>query len=87
MKDSKLNEKFIPTRIVAGLDSPKYYSGGVSLDIQVIDLLEAQGHGLSFAIGSAVKYIMRADRKDGEADLEKAQWFLDWIRAYNKRYK
>lgn len=44
--------------------------------IEAIDVIEA--YGLGFHLGNAVKYILRAGRKDmGDTDLRKARWYLD----------
>ena len=37
---------------------------------------------LAFAIGNAIKYISRANRKNGKEDLDKARWYLN--RAFEK---
>lgn len=43
--------------------------------IEVIDIIEA--FGLNFALGNAIKYILRADMKGARnQDLEKAVWYL-----------
>lgn len=39
---------------------------------------------LSFNIGNAVKYVWRAERKNGEEDLRKAEWYLQDARANNE---
>jgi hypothetical protein len=56
------------------VDHPAHYQfpGG----IEVIDLAE----GLSFNLGNAVKYLLRAGRKPGvavETDLMKAVWYIE----------
>lgn len=47
--------------------------------IEAIDVIEA--YGLNFALGNAVKYILRCGRKGGDADavrdLEKARAYID----------
>jgi hypothetical protein len=49
-----------------------YQSGGV----EVIDVIEA--FGLGFHDGNAVKYLLRAGRKeDALVDLKKARWYLE----------
>ena len=57
------------------VNSPAYYNTG---KIEVIDFIEDQG--LPFHLGSAIKYICRAGKKDpaklGE-DISKAIWYLD----------
>lgn len=51
---------------------PHYQSGG----IEAIDVIEA--FELPYHIGSAVKYLLRAGRKDNRLmDLEKAAWYID----------
>lgn len=55
--------------------SDYYCCGG----IEAIDVIEA--YGLNFAIGNAVKYLLRCGRKGDEADslrdLEKARAYID----------
>lgn len=44
--------------------------------LEVIDVIEA--YGLGFHRGNAVKYILRAGKKDEYTqELEKARWYLD----------
>lgn len=42
--------------------------------IEPIDAIESWG--LGFCLGNVVKYVARADRKNGLEDLEKAAWYL-----------
>lgn len=62
---------------------PTHYTYG---DIEVIDFIEQVTKDykpeLAFAIGNAIKYISRANRKNGKEDLDKARWYLN--RAYEK---
>lgn len=55
--------------------SDHYCCGG----IEAIDVIEA--FGLNFALGNAVKYLLRCGHKGGEADalrdLEKARAYID----------
>lgn len=54
---------------------PAHYKAG---DFECIDVIEALGHGHSFCIGNAIKYLFRADRKpNGLEDLKKARWYVD----------
>lgn len=58
-----------------GIDNPPHYD----YSIKPLDAIESWG--LGFALGSVVKYVARAGRKPGEAelkDLKKAQWCLNW---------
>lgn len=55
--------------------NPAHYRTGTAL--QSINVIEA--FGLDFADGNAVKYILRAGKKDGDAgsvDRRKAIWYL-----------
>lgn len=38
----------------------------------------------AFAIGNALKYICRFDKKNGVEDLKKAQWYLDYVVKYRE---
>ena len=54
--------------------NPKHYEGKV----QPIDLIESLGWEKEFCLGSALKYITRAGKKDDEAqDIKKAIWYLE----------
>ena len=62
---------------------PSHYTYG---DIEVVDFIEQVTKDykpeLAFAIGNAIKYISRANRKNGKEDLDKARWYLN--RAFKK---
>nr|DAL43021.1 MAG TPA_asm: nucelotide kinase [Caudoviricetes sp.] len=57
---------------------PKHYTYG---DIEVIDYIEQVTKNykpeLAFAIGNAIKYISRANHKNGKEDLDKSRWYLN----------
>nr|WP_053090816.1 DUF3310 domain-containing protein [Staphylococcus haemolyticus] len=65
------------------VNKPKHYTYG---DIEVIDYIEQVTKNykpeLAFAIGNAIKYISRANHKNGREDLDKARWYLN--RAFEK---
>ena len=72
---------------------PPHYTYG---DIEIIDFIEqvtAQyPPELAFAIGSAIKYIARANHKNGKEDIDKARWYLQrvfdkWDTTINQRYR
>lgn len=57
--------------------NPSHYGAG-SGGVECIDAIEAAGHGLSFCLGNAMKYIWRAGKKDSALqDLQKARWYID----------
>ncbi|MCO6226182.1 DUF3310 domain-containing protein [Staphylococcus epidermidis] len=62
---------------------PTHYTYG---DIEIIEFIEQVTKDykpeLAFAIGNAIKYISRANRKNGKEDLDKARWYLN--RAFEK---
>ena len=62
---------------------PSHYTYG---EIEIIDFIEQVTKDykpeLAFAIGNAIKYISRANRKNGKEDLDKARWYLN--RAFEK---
>ena len=56
------------------VNHPAYYTNG---NIEVIDFIEDKG--LNFHKGNAIKYIVRAGKKNPEKeveDLQKAVWYL-----------
>lgn len=65
------------------INHPSHYTYG---DIEIIDFIEQVTKDykpeLAFAIGNAIKYISRANRKNGKEDLDKARWYLN--RAFEK---
>ena len=65
------------------VNHPSHYMYG---DIEVVDFIEQVTKDykpeLAFAIGNAIKYISRANRKNGKEDLDKARWYLN--RAFEK---
>jgi hypothetical protein len=56
------------------VDHPKHYN----MHPSGIECIEVIGH-MSFCIGSAMKYLWRADFKNAPIeDLEKAIWYIQW---------
>ncbi len=41
-----------------------------------IECIQVTEH-MSFCLGNAIKYVWRADLKNGIEDLEKARWYID----------
>ena len=55
------------------VDHPKHYQGE---KFEVIDIID--DYDLGFNLGNAIKYILRADKKDNKVeDLQKAIWYLE----------
>ena len=67
------------------IDHPDYYKLGSGEAIDIIDIL---GLAKGFALGNAIKYIVRAGKKDGEVTqeaIQKAIWYLDHFIDYCER--
>ena len=47
-----------------------------------VECIQVTEH-MDFLLGNIIKYVWRADHKNGVQDLEKARWYLD--RAINNR--
>jgi hypothetical protein len=62
------------------INHPEHYNSHPS-GIECIDVVEHMG----FNLGNVVKYVWRADLKNGTEDLRKAHWYLD--REIAKREK
>ena len=59
--------------IKEAVNHPSHYQGN---GIEVIDIIDS--FELNFALGNAIKYILRADKKGNrKQDLEKARWYLN----------
>ncbi|MGC7572023.1 DUF3310 domain-containing protein [Staphylococcus epidermidis] len=77
--ENEENKKTLDDKV----NRPTHYTYG---DIEIIDFIEQVTKDykpeLAFAIGNAIKYISRANRKNGKEDLDKARWYLN--RAFEK---
>jgi hypothetical protein len=55
------------------VNHPPHYQGN---GLEVIDVIES--FGLNFNMGNAIKYILRAGKKDDfKEDIQKAIWYLN----------
>jgi hypothetical protein len=55
------------------VNHPEHYQ---AKGTEVIDIIDA--FNLNFALGNAIKYILRADKKGNrKQDLEKAMWYIN----------
>ena len=54
------------------VNHPEHYNSHPS-GIECIEVVEHMG----FLLGNAIKYIWRADLKNGVEDLEKARWYIE----------
>lgn len=65
--------------MIDNINSPKHYKLE-GLDIEAIDVIKSVlGDKFeSYCRGNVIKYILRADNKNGLEDLKKARVYLDW---------
>lgn len=54
------------------VNHPKHYTSHPS-GVECIDITEHY----NFNVGNAIKYLWRADLKNGVQDLQKAKWYID----------
>jgi len=73
-------EKKEEPEIKDNVNSPNHYCLE-GLDIEVIDVIKSRlGEGfVDYCVGNVIKYIMRADKKNGMEDYKKARKYLDFI--------
>jgi hypothetical protein len=73
---SIINNDNTPSWHQERVNHPAHY-GGEDNPYEVIKIIEAMGWGHDFCLGNAVKYILRAGKKDdARQDLEKALWYI-----------
>lgn len=54
------------------VNNPKHYTAHPS-GVECIEITEH----MSFTLGNVIKYLWRADLKNGVEDLQKAKWYLE----------
>lgn len=76
------NKVTVPSEYVSeNVDHPSHY-GGKDNPYETIKVIEALGWADDFCKGNAMKYLMRAGKKDPEReveDLEKAVFYLNYL--------
>jgi hypothetical protein len=72
--------------MIDNVKSPKHYKLD-GLDIESIDVIKAilgrEGFK-AFCHGNALKYLTRANKKNGVEDFEKAKVYIEWYIKENK---
>ena len=70
------------------INRPPHYGGDLEDNpYETIKVIESCGWLEGYCKGAAMKYIMRAGKKEGETetdDLAKAEWYLRYWREYTK---
>lgn len=59
--------------------NPSHYSAGMPEGIQVKDVLKAQGLWEATCRSNLIKYVLRAEYKNGLEDYKKAAQYLEWL--------
>lgn len=65
---------------MSNVDHPSHYNQG---GIEPIEFISARR--LGFSLGNAVKYLIRAEHKNGQEDYEKALWYISDLLERSKR--
>ena len=76
MENEEGYEEYKPDNV----NAPNHYMLD-GLDIEAIDVIKAvttPAGFMAYCRGNELKYLIRADRKGGVEDLEKARKYLDW---------
>jgi len=79
-QDSKREENWVMAPTPDIVNHPTHYTSHPS-GIEAIQITEH----MSFLMGNAIKYLWRADLKNGVEDLQKASWYI--AREIEKRTK
>ena len=73
MRSQKMTKDTLTIMHPSTVNHPSHYQGK---QFEVIDVIE--DFDLNFKLGNAVKYILRAGKKDNsQEDLKKAHWYLE----------
>ncbi len=59
------------------VNHPDHYDYGELEVIDVIEMSMPESWSCGFLLGNIIKYILRANRKNGLEDYKKAAWYLD----------
>ena len=67
-------------RNIDNVNNPNHYKLGCGIEsIKIIEtVLGAQGF-VAFCLGNILKYLIRAEKKNGKEDYKKAAKYLEWI--------
>nr|DAT58945.1 MAG TPA: nucelotide kinase [Caudoviricetes sp.] len=62
------------------VNNPKHYAGTCSLEcIDIMEVILGEEAVKHFCLGNAFKYLWRYKNKNGEEDLKKAEWYLNYV--------
>lgn len=65
---------------VDNVNHPKHYEGSTSLEcIEVMEVVFGYEVVAFFCLCNAFKYMWRYKNKNGEEDIKKTGWYLNWV--------
>ena len=68
------------SKTVDNVNHPKHYEGSTSLEcIECMEVIFGYKIVAYFCLCNAFKYMWRYKNKNGEEDLNKAGWYLNWV--------
>lgn len=68
------------------VNNPQHYAGSTSLEcIECMRVLVGDNAVYDFCLCNAFKYLWRYKNKNGEEDIKKARWYLDYVNYYIER--
>ena len=83
LKDSGVQVSKIITKQLNMVDHPAHYNTG---GVECIEALAAATSGLegieAFCTANAIKYLWRWKWKNGVEDLDKATWYINYLKAH-----
>lgn len=71
---------------MSNVERPKHYQLNVNIEVlDIITIVTKDFKGkVAFCLGNVIKYLMRAERKNGLEDYKKAWYYLDIITFYQR---
>lgn len=85
--EDKLNELVEQTeKVVDMVSHPPHYEGSTSLEcIECMELVFGVNAVCFFCLCNSFKYLWRYKNKNGEEDVKKARWYLDYVEGVINR--
>lgn len=64
------------------VNHPKHYEDSTSLEcIEAMEVAFGTEHTAWWSCQTAFKYLWRHKNKNGEEDVHKAKWYIDWVES------
>lgn len=73
---------------VDNVNSPNHYQLNCGIEsIEIIKRVLGQKGFVAFCLGNVLKYLIRAEKKNGKEDYKKAAKYLEWVTGSEGAYK